>query len=711
MESDEKEFDKNLKGFNAVLPSPDWPTLVPPLATQERPEILVEFAPSDIRRTSGRPSPGFLKVEGSSTAATSLTDLSDLEPFPADCADLYLPNPNIVRSTLVANNSNSNISSRHHFTEGDPHIEPGSSTHLLEAEGSRLYTIHDPNGQQSLSNQPSSKYIFRNRHPGLITCPPDVFFLHWNWPAIRLGCLVVVVSSMVAMLCVIVGLLVTGRSSTCDPSRAWWQGSVSYEIFPASFQDSNNDGFGDFNGLLQRLDYIESLKVASIRLSSIFSALDYPLEYSHVIDFLNVDPHLGQMKDFLELVKELHSRGLYIMLEINPTMTSDQHPWAAHWFLNKTGEYRYYYVETNQSSEALLDGEIEDGDKENPSRPFGSYCYLNWSHPAVREEMNWVLEFWLKQGVDGFYLKYLENLQVVDHSELYFVMSKWRHLLDTYHQGNDKRKVLMVPLAFAESLKSVKSLYTTEILGLCDLLDVQLHIDINQTEDLEKQLFQVNQLPANPWLNWNLGSSETSRIATRLDDNYLLGAIVFLLTLPGSVSLFYGDEINLKDSVDVLTQKEYTVGQLAPMQWTDAMEANFTGNETLPWLPVHPNFRDHNVNSQSYSLAIIRRLVAMRESSPSFWMNMILDDENEARRPSFILHYVDHSMIALERYYPRKKRFLICANFSEKNVTKDFSEFFYQADVILSTSSKTGTLRLRQIFLEPGEAFVAELIG
>ncbi|GIY18909.1 trehalose-6-phosphate hydrolase [Caerostris extrusa] len=96
-------------------------------------------------------------------------------------------------------------------------------------------------------------------------------------------------------------------------------------------------------GLIERLDYIQNLSVSIVRLNSIFSALDYPLEYEHVIDFANVDPHLGRLEDFQQLVKEIHNRGMRVVLDMNPTVTSDQHTWAAHWLLHLPGPYHNFY--------------------------------------------------------------------------------------------------------------------------------------------------------------------------------------------------------------------------------------------------------------------------------------------------------------------------------------------------------------------------------
>ncbi|GIY32599.1 maltase 2 [Caerostris darwini] len=133
-----------------------------------------------------------------------------------------------------------------------------------------------------------------------------------------------------------------------DPRDQWHRDAIFYEIFPASFMDTDSDGYGDFEGIIQKLGYVRDLGVTAIRLNSIFSALDYPLEYEHIIDLHNPDPHLGRMDDFRTLVEAAHEKGLKVVLDLNPTITSDQHTWALHWQRGIPG-YEHFYASANRS--------------------------------------------------------------------------------------------------------------------------------------------------------------------------------------------------------------------------------------------------------------------------------------------------------------------------------------------------------------------------
>jgi hypothetical protein len=135
-----------------------------------------------------------------------------------------------------------------------------------------------------------------------------------------------------------------GSAHFDDLKENWWQEAIFYEIFPASFRDSDSDGFGDLNGIREKVSYIKDLGVTGVRLNSFFTAMDYPYQYDHVTDFLSVDPHVGSLSDFKALVRQLHQHRLTLVIDINPCITSDQHHWATQWLSNKSSSFSSFYV-------------------------------------------------------------------------------------------------------------------------------------------------------------------------------------------------------------------------------------------------------------------------------------------------------------------------------------------------------------------------------
>ncbi|KAJ6217301.1 hypothetical protein RDWZM_008458 [Blomia tropicalis] len=269
-----------------------------------------------------------------------------------------------------------------------------------------------------------------------------------------------------------------GRSTTRnygpDPAQYWWQGTTFYEIFPASFKDSDGDGFGDLRGITQNVAYLRSLGISAIRLSPIYAANDYPQRFDNVLNFIEV----------------LHTNQIRVILDLNPTITSDQHPWSTHRTLNRTGEYAYYYENRSTIGQASATFElknkaeetkqtsidVQDNDSETTNRRapihleetqfyFGAGLRLNWSHDAVRNELLNVATFWL-QHVDGLYLSnmhqiYLEpNLPgaysriAIVHDFLRKLRSKVsemnRNVGSSHLKGHRSRKILICSSTFME---------------------------------------------------------------------------------------------------------------------------------------------------------------------------------------------------------------------------------------------------------------------
>ncbi|XP_023239079.1 neutral and basic amino acid transport protein rBAT-like [Centruroides sculpturatus] len=591
-------------------------------------------------------------------------------------------------------------------TESDG-LEPGSATHLLEHE--RLSTRNLQHRTYPSDLKPS-RCPLRVQQVSIQNSSSDVGILRWNWPVIRLGCLVTLVSSLVAMVCVVVGIIIVGPFH-CNPNREWWQGAVMYEVFPASFLDTDKDDFGDFRGLIQRLDYIQSLNISILRLSSIFSALDYPLEYEHIIDFINVDPHLGRMEDLNALIDELHARNMYLVLDMNPTLTSDQHTWAAHWLLEPHGEYRYYYINTTESLEELLESEDEEEDQEwtVPHRTFGGWYHLNWSHTEVKLEMARVLEFWVKKGIDGFYFKHLEDLHVDQPEDIIGSIRQWREILDMW---DDKRRIMMASIDSFQNLGGIETSLVRAILPYFDLIDVYLEVDGNRSHQVMKQVEETTQWNA-PWIHWNVGNVESSRLSSTLDSKYTLASLVLLMMLPGSVSIFYGDEIGLRDSVEETTGKMYREGQLCPMQWTIASTVDNITVERIPlWLPPGHQNPSSNVESQSDRINLISQLVGLRNNSVPIAMNSApASFYPRGGRTNIRVHLDQDGVLVLERYYPRRHRYVVAANFGPERVSKDISNTLYETVIIIGTNSDRKGLRLnfKDFVIDPGEAFVGEL--
>ena len=187
----------------------------------------------------------------------------------------------------------------------------------------------------------------------------------------------------------------------------WWQRGIVYEVYARSFQDSNGDGVGDLNGILERLDYLVQLGVNAIWISPIYSSPMADFSYD-VADYCGIDPIFGTMADFDRLVAEAHRRGLRVILDFVPNHTSDRHPWFAESRASLDNPKRDWYLWRDQPNNWLSNfgGSAWEWDETTRQYYYHSFLKeqpdLNWRNPAVRNAMYDVLRFWLDRGVDGF---------------------------------------------------------------------------------------------------------------------------------------------------------------------------------------------------------------------------------------------------------------------------------------------------------------------
>lgn len=208
--------------------------------------------------------------------------------------------------------------------------------------------------------------------------------------------------------------MTNGETST-TAATDWWRDEVVYQIYPRSFSDSNADGVGDLRGVIERIDHLSTLGVDAVWLSPFYPSPLADGGYD-VVDHCDVDPRLGTLDDFDELVTALHGRGLRLIVDIVPNHTSDQHPWFLEALSAPPGSPardRYHFrdgggVHDNKPPsdwESLFGGpawrRVADGQwylhtfaKEQPD--------LNWDNPDVRQLFLDVLRFWADRGVDGF---------------------------------------------------------------------------------------------------------------------------------------------------------------------------------------------------------------------------------------------------------------------------------------------------------------------
>ena len=203
-------------------------------------------------------------------------------------------------------------------------------------------------------------------------------------------------------------------------NRIWWKEAVVYQIYPRSFMDSNGDGIGDLPGIIEKLDYLKELGIDIVWLSPIFKSPNADNGYD-VSDFYDIMDEFGTLQDFDRLLKEVHQRGMKLILDFVVNHSSDEHPWFIESRSSKDNPKRdfYYWREGKDGKEPNNWGSFFTESAWTKDAQTGQYYLhlytekqpdLNWYNPELRKAMQAAMQFWLDKGVDGFRLDALNMI-------------------------------------------------------------------------------------------------------------------------------------------------------------------------------------------------------------------------------------------------------------------------------------------------------------
>lgn len=495
--------------------------------------------------------------------------------------------------------------------------------------------------------------------------PENYFFMTWNWPLIRKLSLWLFLSALVAMLALVIAMIVS-LPKKCNPPTQWYQGNVIYEIFPPSFADADGDGIGDLKGLSAKADYILALGAKAVRLNSIFSANEYPENYQNVTSLTEIAKPLGTLKEFGILHKSLRARNISLILDLP------------------------LYPFIKKLSPSRISGNSGNNDTEN--KPIAEFLKLNVDHKD--DPISQAIVFWQHHGVEGFYLKDLEYY--VNDTNFVSSLRRWKQLL-----GQDG--VLIVSNA---AFKAIPNKIINIFLNNVDLIDIQLSMEggvdyVSKEIDnvLNSTLFSKAGMP---WVHWSLGDVNSVRLANRLHfGNATLGATMLQLMLPGTPSIFYGDEIGLHQISDEHNEKEDVkhLHQLGAMIWKDPQK-QFSHKATIPWMHGQPQPANFD------QLELISKLIAFRAESPSIYINVV-NKEGETKANAEV-KYSKRDMLVIQRWYPRRKAYVVVCNLGDKFISEDLSNLLYSGQIVVGPrgNSRSEMVSFKDVSLWPGESVV-----
>ncbi len=432
---------------------------------------------------------------------------------------------------------------------------------------------------------------------------------------------------------------------------SWLKNAIFYEIYPQSFNDTNADGIGDFNGIIDKLDYIKDLGFTAIWMNPCYASPFADAGYD-VEDYYTVAPRYGTNEDIKRLFNEVHKRDMHILLDLVPGHTSVECKWFKESMKPEENEYTHRYVwdENIMSNLVPVDGvggwligiSPRDGRcavNFFSSQPALNYGFAEMNAPwqksvdspeamATREEMLNIIRFWLKMGCDGFRVDMAGTLVKNDYDKS-ATIKLWQELLGK------------VKMEFPESAFVAEWGDPQKALPAGFDMDFLLHagpshyMDLFRTETpyfaadesgsikdfFEAYMKTLSDTEGRGFICIPSGNHDMVRIAHQLDNTQLKLAYSFLLAMPGVPFIYYGDEIGMR-YVEGLTSVEggyRRTGSRSPMQWNNGVNGGFsTANPSKLYVKMDPNpdrpTVEAQINDPDSLLNHIKRLIEIRKS-------------------------------------------------------------------------------------------------
>uniref|UniRef100_A0A8P4KQS7 Amino acid transporter heavy chain SLC3A1 n=1 Tax=Dicentrarchus labrax TaxID=13489 RepID=A0A8P4KQS7_DICLA len=528
---------------------------------------------------------------------------------------------------------------------------------------------------------------------------------------------------------------------------SWWQTSPVYQIYPRSFRDSDGDGVGDLKGIQEQLDHFQYLNIKSVWISPFYRSPMKDFGYD-VEDFRDIDPLFGTMEDFEALLAEMHNKGLKLIMDFIPNHTSDRHRWFN---LSRTGDphYKDYYiwVDCNQTVPRPNNWVSVFGNSSWTYDEVRGQCYLhqflkeqpdlNFRNPNVSKEMivrlldcthgfiscfhitsHFFVFITLQESVTTEWDLYHDY--TTSQLGLHDLLRDWRAEMDIYSREPGRYRFMVTESYDYHEVDKTMMYYGTPLVKESDFPFNFYLLDLPQnTSGLWVQhlvhLWMAN-MPRGQWANWVVGNHDRPRIASSAGQTYIRVINMLLLTLPGTPTTYYGEEIGMENINVTDSQIQDPAGKYnksasrdperSPMQWSGDMNAGFNNKTNITWLPVHPEYRSINVEVQKEDESSV--LAQYR------FLNMLRQSELPLQRGWFCYVHADASVFAFLRELDGlNQAFLMVLNFGIESVITDLSsirELPDQLKVLMSTNqvSDGKVLQKSRILTEAGEGLVIQ---
>ena len=531
-------------------------------------------------------------------------------------------------------------------------------------------------------------------------------------------------------------------------NEKWWKKAVVYQIYPKSFQDSDGDGIGDLQGIIKRLDYLETLGINAIWLSPVFKSPQADNGYD-ISDYRDIDPTFGSLDDMEELINEAKKHKIRIMMDLVLNHSSNEHRWFKEAKKSKDNPYHDYYI-WRDGEEGMPPSDMKavfGGSAWEYVPEIGQYYFhqflpeqpdLNWENPKVRSAIYDMILWWMDKGVGGFRMDVIDQIAKEPDKRITIngprLQEYFKELSkETFQKGD----LITVGEAWGADTERAK-LYSNPDGSEFSMVFQFEHIGLDQKEGGEK--WDLAPLPFKKlkkimahWQNelyncgWNSlfwDNHDLPRIVSRWgnDREYRVESAKMLAILlhgmQGTPYIYQGEELGMtnvqydiedyKDceiinmyherlekgySKDEIMKSIYAKGRdnaRTPMQWDDTENAGFTTG--TPWIKVNDNYDKINARSQvddpDSIFSCYRKLVQLRKDYPVFVdgkFTLLLED--------------DENIFAYSRKNEEKTMIVVC-NFFDKEIPMPLAKECEGMEVLISNYKDTSDMSV----LRPYEA-------
>ncbi|MDC5805016.1 alpha-glucosidase [Vibrio europaeus] len=541
--------------------------------------------------------------------------------------------------------------------------------------------------------------------------------------------------------------------------KRWWHDSVVYQIYPRSFCDSNNDGIGDLQGIISKLDYLDKLGIDVIWLSPVYQS---PMDDNgyDISDYQAIAPEFGSMEDMRELIARAKQRGIRIVMDLVVNHTSDEHPWFVEAKQNPDSEYREFYIWRDANPDgappsqidSIFGGSAWQWDEENQQYYFHLFSKrqpdLNWENPNVHDKVFEMMNWWIEQGIGGFRLDVIDLIGKEIDKGITGNGDRLHPLLHKMNQATFGDKDLLTVGETWGATPEIAKLYSDPARHELSMVFQFEHItltwqcgdkwrpiplDLNEFKRVLTK-WQV-ELKSQGWnsLFWN--NHDLPRVVSKYgcDKQYRVESAKMLATtlhfMKGTPYIYQGEEIgmtnvafeNIEQYKDIETVNFYKMktesgvshahmmtaihengrdNARTPMQWSGDHHSGFTSG--TPWIEVNPNYTEINVAKALADKDSIfyhyQQLISLRKAHPV----IVYGD--------FIPLLEDHPQLFAYERKGLEEHIVVLSNFSAESISVELPNHLVgqKVQTLISNGHSVDSLS-NEINLKPFESIAVKL--